>query len=191
MNFTEVNIIHNYDGCHISKALAGYLNCSALTALGILLGDYYIASYNHESLYSMTYVGYKYALELNDVECIDSREFYMMNSRQINPIIPVYDNGSREFIHIAKVEDQYEQPTHIDDYTNRLRVLLENNDDIKTASNIYSIVSDYSDMIVSPSGILDFKLKLSELKKDSKITKTILNEIFGYCISQSKISLEV
>lgn len=184
MNFTEVYIVHNYDGCHKSKSFVGYLNCSSLCALGILMGDYYISSYNREELYSMSYVGYKYALELNSVECDDDYEFYMMNKRLIYSYIPVYENGSREFIELTKVSETCEE--YNKDYINRLQVLLQNNDTIKLASNINSLISKYSSWKATKNNLDGFIHDLFTLNVNNEtITKDITNELFKYCMSQS------
>ena len=91
MKWTKISLIHNIDGCHTMTSFKCYMNCDPFTALSILMSDYYIQSYCGEELYHMAYVGYRYALQIDEVDIDDDTlyQFYKMNDDKVENYIPI------------------------------------------------------------------------------------------------------
>lgn len=193
MKLSKISIIHNVDGCHTMNSFKCYMNCNPLTALSILMSDYYIQSYCGEELYHMSYVGYKYALQIDEIDIDDDNlyAFYKINDNIFENYIPLNAdfNAERPALHAAKAGlDKHWD----DDYSSRLSVLFKNNKTISTAAEINLIIHECDDIGFDVTN-------LSKPEKFSKVVKTyydllyptklsgdIINEIFKYILFINK-----
>lgn len=185
--FSEISMIHNYDGCHTSKAFLCYMNCDPLVAMSILMGDYYISGYNNEELYSMSYVGYKYALAIDPIDAENDDEFIMSNIMHIEPFVPEYDNIRPLFnLAAAGVNTSYDA-----DYSLRLSMLFNSNEDVSKAATLNSLITkEISNTPVDFNNINEWSNNLFKIRTDlasAGISKADERKLFVYILS-SKIS---
>lgn len=186
--FSKISMIHNYDGCHTSKAFLCYMNCDPLVAMSILMGDYYISGYNGEELYSMSYVGYKYALAIDPEDVDNDDEFIMSNIMHIEPFVPDYVNIERPIFKLAKagVNTSYDA-----DYSLRLSMLFESNKDVSKAATLNSLITkEISNTPVDFNNINEWSNNLFKIRTDlasAGISKADERKLFVYILSR-KIS---
>lgn len=193
MKWTKISLIHNIDGCHTMTSFKCYMNCHPFTALSILMSDYYIQSYCGEELYHMAYVGYKYALQIDEIDIDDDSlySFYKMNDNMFENYIPLNTdfNAERPALHAAKAGlDKHWD----DDYSTRLSVLFNNNEVISKAMEVNSIIHkcDNIGFDITDLGEPEKFTKLIETYRNNllylELSKDIFNEIFKYVLFISK-----
>lgn len=186
--FSKISMIHNYDGCHTSKAFLCYMTCDPLVAMSILMGDYYIAGYNGEELYSMSYVGYKYALAIDPEDVDNDDEFIMSNIIHIESFVPEYNNIGRPIfsLAVAGVNTSYDA-----DYSLRLSMLFDSNEDVSKAATLNSLISkEISNTPVDFNNNNEWSNNLFKIRTDlasAGISKADERKLFVYILSR-KIS---
>lgn len=189
MKWTKISLIHNIDGCHTMTAFKCYMNCHPFTALSILISDYYIQSYCGTELYHMLYAGYKYALQIDEIDIDDDNlyTFYKMNDDKFENYIPLDYDLAYEIpvLHAAKAGDD---KSWDDDYTTKLSILLKYNETIYKAINMNSTIRKCTSLnldVLNSEEYTKFINKCSGLLYSAKLPNSIINEIFKYviCIS--------
>lgn len=193
MKWTKISLIHNIDGCHTMTSFKCYMNCYPFTALSILMSDYYIQSYCGEELYHMAYVGYRYALQIDEVDIDDDTlyQFYKMNDDKVENYIPINSDviGERPSLHAAKAGSD---PHWDDDYSTRLSVLFNNNETVLKAAEINSIIHECDDIgfDINDLGEPEKFTKLIETYRNliypTELSEDIINEVFKYILFISK-----
>mgnify|MGYP006981377671 CR=1 FL=1 len=193
MKWTKISLIHNIDGCHTMTSLKCYMNCDPFTALSILMSDYYIQSYCGEELYHMAYVGYKYALQIDEIAGEDDMilyRFYEMNDDMFENYIPIDSKfGERAPLRLARAG---KDPRWDDDYSTRLSVLLNNNEVISKAAEVNSIIHKCDDIgfDIMDLGEPEKFTKLIETYRNllypTQLSGDIINEIFKYVLFINK-----
>lgn len=193
MKWTKISLIHNIDGCHTMTSLKCYMNCDPFTALSILMSDYYIQSYCGEELYHMSYVGYKYALQIDGVDIDDDTmlyRFYKMNDDKFENYIPIDSNmiGERPALYLAKAGSNSHWD---DDYSTRLSVLLKNNEIVSEAAEVNWVIHKCSDTFDitnfdEPEKFTKLVKTYRDLLYPTKLSGDIITEIFKYILFISK-----
>lgn len=192
MKWTKISLIHNIDGCHTMTSFKCYMNCDPFTALSILMSDYYIQSYCGEELYHMAYVGYRYALQIDEVDIDDDTlyQFYKMNDDKVENYIPINSDviGERPSLHAAKagLDSHWD-----DDYSTRLSVLLKNNETVSEAAEVNWVIHKCSDVFDitnfdEPEKFTKLVETYRNLLYPTKLSKDIINEVFKYILFISK-----
>ena len=186
---TRIGLLHNYDGCHTSYSPIGYIDCVPIVALAILFDKFYIARYCDEDLYSMSYVGYKYALSLasDNVSIDDDIELY---AHQLGSYLSTDHLINTTPMKLAKVD--FKNST---DYTNRLGMLINSdnpNDSIKIAIIISATIFDKylkKPLITGSCGCVidDLKTDIDNLCRLYNLPKKASEELFKYCISMMEV----
>ena len=192
MKWTKISLIHNIDGCHTMTSFKCYMNCDPFTALSILMSDYYIQSYRGEELYHMAYVGYRYALQIDEADIDDDTlyQFYKMNDDKVENYIPINSDviGERPSLHTAKAGSD---PHWDDDYSTRLSVLLKNNETVSEAAEVNWVIHKCSDIFDitnfdEPEKFTKLVETYHNLLYPTKLSKDIINEVFKYILFISK-----